>query len=72
MIELVEGMWFNVDQIVAVKSIGKDKCVLYTTGQSAQEGHTLDYSAEDVVDSIESCYADDGDEDDQVEEDSVE
>lgn len=66
MIELVEGMWFNVDQIVAVKSIGKDKCVLYTTGQPATEGHILNYSAEDVIDSIESCYADeetvDGDE----------
>jgi hypothetical protein len=63
MIELVEGHWFNPDQIVAVKSIGKDKCVLYTTGQSAQEGHTLDYSAEDVVDSIESCYAEEDAED---------
>ena len=69
MIEIVEGHWFNPDQIVSVKSIGKDKCVLWTVGQAATEGHVLEYSAEDVVDSIESCYADeDEDEDDQEEE----
>jgi hypothetical protein len=71
MIELVEGHWFNVDQIVSVKSIGKDKCILWTAGQPATEGHVLDYSAEDVVDSIESCYADeetvDGDEQEEEE-----
>ena len=62
MIELVEGQWFNPDEIVSVKSIGKDKCILWTTGQPATEGHVLEYSAEEVVDAIESCY-DDEDED---------
>jgi hypothetical protein len=69
MIELVEGQWFNPDEIVSVKSIGKDKCILWTTGQPATEGHVLEYSAEEVVDAIESCY-DDGDEDVEDEEES--
>ena len=43
MIEIVEGMWFNPDQIVAVKSIAKDRCILWTTGQPATEGHVLEY-----------------------------
>ena len=67
MIELIEGMWFNPDEIVSVKSIAKDRCILWTTGQPATEGHVLDYSAEEVVDAIESCY-DDGDEDVEDEE----
>ena len=68
MIELVEGQWFNPDEIVSVKAIGPNKCVLWTTGQPATEGHVLEYSAEEVVDAIESCY-DDGDEDVEDEED---
>ena len=68
MIELVEGMWFNPDQIVTVKSIGKDKCILWTSGQPATEGHVLEYSAEEVVDAIESCYDDENDEDVEDEE----
>ena len=63
MIELIEGHWFNPDEIVSVKSIGKDKCILWTTGQPSTEGHVLEYSAEEIVDAIESCY-DDGDDDD--------
>ena len=62
MIELIEGQWFNPDEIVSVKAIGKDKCILWTSGQPATEGHILEYSAEEVVDAIESCY-DDGDDD---------
>jgi hypothetical protein len=58
MIEIVEGQWFNVDAIVSVKAIGKDRCILWTTGQPATEGHILEYSAEEVVDAIESCYDD--------------
>ena len=67
MIELIEGHWFNPDEIVSVKSIAKDRCILWTTGQPATEGHVLEYSAEEVVDAIESCY-DDGDEDVEDEE----
>jgi hypothetical protein len=62
-IELIEGMWFNPDQIVAVKSIDKDKCILWTVGQPATEGHVLDFPAEEVVQAIEECYSDDEDED---------
>ena len=61
MIELIEGHWFNPDEIVSVKSIAKDRCILWTTGQPATEGHVLDYSAEEVVDAIESCYEDEND-----------
>ena len=62
MIELIEGHWFNPDQIVAVKATGENKCVLWTVGQAATEGHDIPYAAEEVVDAIESC-CDDGDED---------
>ena len=62
MIEIVEGHWFNPDQIVSVKSTGKNKCILWTAGQAATEGHVLDYSADEVVDAIESCYEEDGEE----------
>jgi hypothetical protein len=61
MIELVEGQWFNPDEIVSVKSIGKDKCILWTTGQPATEGHILEYDAAEVVEAIEDCYNDDED-----------
>jgi hypothetical protein len=64
MIQLIEGHWFNPYEVVSVKSIGKDKCILWTTGQAATEGHVLDYSAEDVVDTIESCYSDEETEED--------
>jgi hypothetical protein len=57
MIEIVEGHWFNPDQIVSVKATGKDKCILWTAGQAATEGHVLDYSAEEVVQAIEDCYS---------------
>jgi hypothetical protein len=52
MIQLIEGMWFNPYEVVAVKAIGKDKCILWTTGQPATEGHVLDYSAEQVAEVI--------------------
>jgi hypothetical protein len=54
-IELIEGQWFNVDQIVSVKAIGKDKCILWTTGQPATEGHILEYDAAEVVQAIEEA-----------------
>lgn len=67
MIELIEGHWFNPDEIVSVKAIGKDKCILWTSGQPATEGHVLDYSADEVVEAIESCYVDDEDVEDEEE-----
>jgi len=67
-IELVEGMWFNPDKIVAVKAIGKDKCVLWTAGQPSTEGHVLDFPADEVVQAIEESFTDDGDEEDVEEE----
>ena len=67
MIELVEGHWFNPDEIVSVKSIAKDRCILWTSGQPATEGHVLDYSADEVVEAIESCYVDDEDVEDEEE-----
>ena len=67
MIELIEGQWFNPDEIVSVKAIGKDKCILWTSGQPATEGHVLDYSADEVVEAIESCYVDDEDVEDEEE-----
>jgi hypothetical protein len=66
-IELVEGHWFNPDEIVSVKSIAKDRCILWTSGQPATEGHVLDYSADEVVEAIESCYVDDEDVEDEEE-----
>lgn len=62
MIELIEGtFWVNPEQVVAVKSIGKDKCIIWTAGQPATEGHILEYDAAEVVEAIEDCYNDDED-----------
>jgi hypothetical protein len=60
-IELIEGHWFNPDEIVSVKSIAKDRCILWTSGQPATEGHILEYDAAEVVEAIEDCYNDDED-----------
>ena len=68
MIELIEGHWFNPDEIVSVKAIGKDKCILWTSGQPATEGHILEYDAAEVVEAIEDSFCDDGDEDVEDEE----
>jgi hypothetical protein len=54
-IELIEGQWFNPYEIVSVKSISKDKCVLWTTGQPSTEGHVLEFPAEEVVQAIEDA-----------------
>jgi hypothetical protein len=67
-IELIEGHWFNPDEIVSVKAIGKDKCILWTSGQPATEGHILEYDAAEVVEAIEDSFCDDGDEDVEDEE----
>jgi hypothetical protein len=50
-IELIEGQWFNPYEIVSVKSISKDKCVLWTTGQPS------------TIEEIESEEVDDEDAD---------
>ena len=68
MIELIEGHWFNPDEIVSVKSIAKDRCILWTSGQPATEGHILEYDAAEVVEAIEDSFCDDGDEDVEDEE----
>jgi hypothetical protein len=67
-IELIEGHWFNPDEIVSVKSIAKDRCILWTSGQPATEGHILEYDAAEVVEAIEDSFCDDGDEDVEDEE----
>lgn len=68
MIELVEGFWIEPEKVSAVKSAGKDKCVLFMDGQSALEGYFLDYDAEEVVQVIEDHFSEDTEEDDEEEE----
>lgn len=64
MIEIIEGFWIDPDKVSAVKSAGKDKCVLFMDGQTALEGYFLDYPAQEVVQVIEDYFSEDGEEED--------
>ena len=46
-----------------MKATGENKCVLWTVGQAATEGHDIPYAAEEVVDAIESCYSEEEEDD---------
>lgn len=72
MIEIIEGQWFNPYEIVSVKSIGKDKCILWTTGQPATEGHVIEFPADEVVQAIEDSIDDMESETDEEEADQNE
>lgn len=62
MIELAEGLWIDPFSVVMIKKIDENQCGLWTTGQSALEGHVLPYSAEEVVEAIEDACSDEVDE----------
>jgi hypothetical protein len=62
-IELIEGHWFNPDEIVSVKSIAKDRCILWTTGQPATEGFVLEYEASEVAEAVNDAREGTEDED---------
>lgn len=67
MIELVDGFWVDPFSVTVVKAINDNSCAIWTTGQSALEGHVLDYPAGDVVQAIEDACEDSSEEDDDEE-----
>jgi len=51
-IELVEGVFVTPEHVALVRKTDQGKCVLYTVGQGALDGHAIPYEAEDVVEAI--------------------
>ncbi len=52
MIEIVEGLWVAPEHVALIKATDDDKCVLWTVGQSALDGHILEHPAEEVAEVI--------------------
>jgi len=53
LIELSEGFFVNPELVAVVKVVDKNKCALFTSGQSAVDGgFTVDYSAEEVAEAV--------------------
>jgi hypothetical protein len=67
MIELVEGFWVEPDKVTVVKAIDKDRCAIWVDGQSALDGFTLDYPADEVVEALNDELYEDEEEDDDDE-----
>ena len=70
LIELTEGFFVDPDLVAVVKATGKKQCALFTAGQSAvDEGFTVPYSAEEVVEQLNDAVKDlyEGDEEDEEE-----
>jgi hypothetical protein len=68
-IELVDGFWVDPLSVTVVKAINEKSCAIWTTGQSALEGHILDYPAADVVEAIEDACNEPSDEEDSDDDD---
>ena len=71
MIELADGIWISPEHVSMIKAAGDDKCVLWTVGQSALDGHVLEYSASEVAEVIND-YFDDTEDDEDNEDDQEE
>ena len=52
MIEIAEGLWIAPEHVSLIKATDDDRCVLWTVGQSALEGHVLEYPAGEVAEVI--------------------
>ena len=70
--EIVDGVWLDPWSVTMVKKIDDSKCSLWLTGQSALEGHVLDYPAEEVVQAINDLREEDEGETDEDEPDEDE
>ena len=62
MIEIIEGLWVAPEHVALIKSGGDNSCILYTVGQSALDGHVLEYPASEVAEVINDYFEDDGEE----------
>lgn len=62
MIEIVEGLWVSPEHVALIKAVGDNLCVLYTIGQSALDGHVLEYPASEVAEAINDALCDCGEE----------
>ena len=53
MIEIVDGVFVNPRKVAVIKEVDKDKCALFTSGQSAVDGGFLiDRPAIEVAEEI--------------------
>lgn len=52
MIEITDGTWVSPENITLIKTIDKDTCLVFFLGQSALDGHVIDYPAEEVVELV--------------------
>jgi hypothetical protein len=68
MIEIYDGFFVNPWKVTVIKTAGKDKCVLYVSGQSALDGFVVDRDALEVATDIVEAQR----EDDETEEDEEE
>lgn len=56
MIEIADGVFVDPELIAVVKAVGKDKCAIFTPGQSAIDGgFLLDRPAVEVAEGIDSA-----------------
>ncbi len=62
MIEIIEGLWVAPEHVALIKACGDNSCIMYTVGQSALEGHVLEYPADQVAEVINDYFEDDGEE----------
>lgn len=58
-----------VESVISVKKIDKDKCSLWLTGQSAQDGFVVEKGAKELVEEICSACIDEPEDDDEEDED---
>jgi len=55
LIEILEGVWLDIWQVTAIKKIDENKCALWLTGQSGEEGLVLNYEASEVAEAINNA-----------------
>jgi hypothetical protein len=68
MIELADGIFIAPEHVTMIRETDKDKCLIYFVGQSALEGHLVEYSASQVAEVVEEALAGEDFEEDEPEE----
>lgn len=56
-----DDIYFAPQHVTLVRGKGKNKCVLFFVGQSALEGHVVNYPAKKIEEAIREELAEDGD-----------
>jgi hypothetical protein len=71
MIELWDGIYIAPEHVTLIKPSGENQCVVWTVGQSALDGHVLDYPSEQIAQVVNDCLGIEQEEED-IKDDSVE